>query len=318
MSLHPLETCLRDFKKTGFNRHGKEPDFPAIELAGKELRDKYPVTFDDIRKLLNIAKDHWWFAEYWDIPRGGNDSLSVQFRFCDLDEKNEGAVIQELLSSFRHIELVSILLRLVRPDQYGILSPPVQRILNVSWGSDAAETYVNYLQNLREIRRKIGFNRVADADMALWVLHAKVFGGEQGGRELREYYDNDEHLLKLRAENIMRPFQAIPLLPLAMAMESRRSDMAAVTACYLFEVAVREKARSVGEAYGGGIKLSEVLDGLRSQIGIKRWRLMKRIRDNLFHKNIRPSRSEVQDLLKEIEFIQKSLPDVKLGERAIE
>lgn len=323
MALHPLQACLLDFKKTGFNRHDKDPDLHAIELAGEGLREKYPVTFEDIRKLLNTAKNHWWFAEYWDVPRNEDESLALQFPFCDLDKENEGKAIQELLNDFKHIELVSIVLRFVRPDQYGILSPPVQRILNVSWGSDAVETYVNYLQNLRKIREKVGFSRVADADMALWVLHAKVFGGEPGGREFREYYDNDDDLLKLRAENIMGPFQKLPLLPLAKAMESKQSDLAAVTACYLLEIALREKARKVGGVYEGGIRLSKVLNDLHGKPGVersilRRWKEMKQIRDNLFHWNIKPTGSQIQDLLKEIEVIQMSLPDIKLGERSVQ
>lgn len=322
MAPHPLEACLHDFKKTGFSRHGKNPDLPAIELAGEELREKYPITFEDVRKLLNIAKEHWWFAEYWDLPHNEEGSLALPFRFCDLEEENEKQAIQELLNDLKHIELASIVLRFVRPDQYGILSPPVQRILNVGWGSDAAETYVNYLYNLREIRKKIGFSRAADVDMALWVLHAKVFGGEPGGREFREYYDNDEDILKIRAENILGPFQKIPLLPLAKAMERKQSNLAAVAACYLFEIAVREKAKKVGGVYEGGVRLSDVLKDLRGRLGIegsvlRHWKDLKQIRDNLFHRNIKPARSQIQELLKEIEEIQMSLPGIKLGERSV-
>lgn len=83
----------------------------------------------------------------------------------------------------------------------------------------------------------------------------------------------------------MEPFRKLPLLSLARAMETVKDDLAAVTACYLFEIALREKARISGTVYEGGTKLSEVLIGMRGRVEKaqqEKWRTMKRIRDNYF------------------------------------
>lgn len=321
---HPLKQCLIEFQKTGFSRHGKYPNFEAIELVGEGLREELPLTFEAVHKLLSTAKDHWWFAKYWDLPREEVGPLGLTYAFCDLNERNESQVIEELLTDLKHIELVSVILRFVRPDQFGVLSPPVQRILNVTWGSDAVKTYRNYLKNLREIRAEVDFRRVADADMALWVLHAKVFGGEPSGREFRQYYDTDPLLLRIRAENVIGPFGKIPLLPLVRAMQSERSDLAGVAACYLFEIAIRKWAKQLGRKYEGGIKLAEVLDDLIkngeiNRDSLYRWKRLKRVRDDLLHKNIKPEKMQIDEILREIEVIAKTLlSDTHLDEGSLQ
>jgi hypothetical protein len=157
----------------------------AIEVVGKSLREINPITYENLAGLFEAADQHWgWFSQYWYVPSQAGP-LRFSFEFGDLDDRNERQAIRELLEEIKHIELVSIILRFIRSDQYGILSPPVERVLNVGWGSDAVETYVNYLRDLRAIRREVGFPKVADADMALWVLHAKCFGGESGNHQLR-------------------------------------------------------------------------------------------------------------------------------------
>ena len=156
----------------------------AIEDAGKKLINKTTLTFQDLEEFVTKAKQHWWFASFWEFPKK-DGQISLSHRFRELEPRNEKQVIEELLHQIKQIELVSIVLRFVRPDDYGILSPPVERILNVNWGNDAVETYCNYLGDLRAVRREVRFSRVADADMALWVLHAKCFAKEQGDHEVR-------------------------------------------------------------------------------------------------------------------------------------
>jgi len=52
-------------------------------------------------------------------------------------------LVAALLEVFKSVELVSIILRFVKPEHYGIISPPVERVLDVQRGSDAVETYLN-------------------------------------------------------------------------------------------------------------------------------------------------------------------------------
>jgi len=250
---HPLQACLEDFPRIGRWRHDMSSDMQAIEHAAESLREKFPLSFEDLDKLFHQAQRHWWFAEFWHVPRK-DGWLSLSLRLCDLDENNEKQAMSELLKELRQIELVSIVLRFARPDAYGILNPQVERVLNVAWGSESVETYLNYLGNHRAICKVVPFARVAGADMALWVLHAKYFGPWK--REVAEYYEGDSTLLRLRARNLIGPLCNLRMSILAKAFEGVVRDVAKVMACYLFELAVREKAKAMGASdYEGKIEL---------------------------------------------------------------
>jgi hypothetical protein len=318
--VHPLRSCLEEFEKTALARHSRVPDFEAIEAVGSRLRDKQnPLAFEDLRELFHAChQGNWWFDEYWEPPQK-QGVLGLSFPLRDFDRTVEEQGIEELLSEIKNIEVVSIILRFVRPDSYGILSPPVQRVLNVSWGSNATKTYLNFLENLRQIRRRVGFDRVADVDMALWVLHAKCFGGEQGSLEFRKYYTSDPFLLRLRAKNLISPFRDLPPSVFTRSVRRVRRDLAVVMACYLFEIAVRAKARDLGCLWKGANPLSEVLIDLKKRrkidpLTLDRWYKMKEVRTNLFHFDRKPTSAQTQKLLNEIEAIERSLPNIRLSQ----
>lgn len=315
-NLHPLRLCLNDFDRTAQALHNTIPNFEAVELMGERLRETFPIRFSDLHVLFQACQqNNWWFDKYWDLPTK-TGPLGLSIPFGELDAGVEAQVIRELLEDLKHIELVSIVLRFVRPDQYGILSPPVQQVLNVSWGSDAVQTYVNYLQNVRELQAEVGFDRVADVDKALWVLHAKCFGRVSGGHELRMYYTSDPKLLGIRAKNLLGPFRDLAPSVLARAMKDVRGDLAAVLSCYLFEVAIRAKARNAGIPYSGDEKLDDVLRRLGESVDrhtLDRWHVMKQIRNNVFHHDKRPDSNQTDRLIREIESIERSLPNVRLG-----
>jgi len=49
------------------------------------------------------------------------------------------------------------------------LSPPVENILNAK-GKHQIEKYLNYIDDLKELKEEYNFERIADVDMALWAL----------------------------------------------------------------------------------------------------------------------------------------------------
>ena len=67
------------------------------------------------------TEEHWWFGSFWNLPKK-EGQLRLSYRFCELDKDNEREFTEELLREVKQIELVTILLRFVRPDRYGILS----------------------------------------------------------------------------------------------------------------------------------------------------------------------------------------------------
>src|SRR6185312_6184540 len=111
-------------------------------------------------------------------------------------------LIGSLLEVFKSIELVSIILRFVRPEDYGIISSPVERVLDSRRESNRVATYLAYLKDLRKVASNYGFRRAADADVALLMLHEKCFGSEPDHRIRREYED-DFVMRRIRAANLL-------------------------------------------------------------------------------------------------------------------
>src|SRR5262249_55220651 len=157
-------------------------------------------------------RKHWWFQRYWVLPSVEEIKTELtdgKFDFWHLSRKNEGSrkergILEELVHVFRSIELVSIILRFIRPESFGILSPPVERVLDVRRGSSGVETYLNYLRNLRQIRDHYpGLKRAADADMALWVLHERCFTDDLLDQGIKNDYQQDPFMLHLRAANLV-------------------------------------------------------------------------------------------------------------------
>jgi hypothetical protein len=148
-------------------------DLPAIERSVRHLRREARLSYAD---LVHFESSHyWWFEKFWVFPpehQMGPHLKLRKFNFWALPNR-EADVITLLYEAFRSIELVSIILRFIKPENYGIISLPVERVLDVRRGSDAVEIYLNYLGDLRTIKKHYGFERIADADMALWVVHEK-------------------------------------------------------------------------------------------------------------------------------------------------
>jgi len=122
---------------------------------------------------LNIIKDedekYWRFLRWWRLPEIKQKEFEkLKGKFVGLGQKNE-EVVQTLFNMLKNIEIVSCVLRFICPDYYGILSSPVENLLNVK-GKNPVEKYLNYLDNLTELRDEYGFSRIADVDMALWTL----------------------------------------------------------------------------------------------------------------------------------------------------
>ena len=199
-----LHTCRAAFREVSERLYGWPFDLDAIENDVSHLRDR-KLTYQDL--TFFVTKERWWFEKFWVFPPESQISPALKrrkYNFWRLPNR-ESEVIASLYEVFRSIELVSIILRFIKPESYGIISPPVEQILDVRRGSDAKETYINYLADLRRIKAHYGFARVADIDMALWVVHEKCYGDPKDP-EVMQAYHSDGFLLQLRAKNLMDHF----------------------------------------------------------------------------------------------------------------
>jgi len=314
-----MHACFAAFPEVSQAKYEKPFDLAAIERKVATLRSKKTLTYQDLQYFE--AKEHWWFERFWVFPpehRITPELAKRTFNFWTLSEKNETSVISGLLDVFKSIELVSIILRFIKPEGYGIISPPVERVLDVRRGSDAVETYRNYLADLREIARRCGFERTAHADMALWVLHEKCFG-ENRDPDIERAYRADPLLLRLRAKNLVLPLAELSYPKLAEALRHVKPDLAALIACHALEHLIRELAALLDSSpVGSGVDLDDVIDALPNYGGVgplrkAAWRRLRRVRNAFFHEGRLPTPKDTDDLVREAAQLEQDLVAQRQG-----
>jgi hypothetical protein len=310
-----LESCLQEYGDISEKKYpGKRFDLKAIEneVHKRKLHSKRTLTYADLQFFE--AKEHWWFEKFWVFPPEHTIHPALQERTFDFWNlpKNDANLIADLLDVFKSIELVSIALRFIKPEYYGIISPPVERVLDVRRGSNAVETYRNYVDNLREIAEHFGFERRADVDMALWVLFEKCFGHFRD-REIELAYRNDPTFLRIRTRNLVLPLVDISPARLAEALPPEMQDLAAIIACKEFEKQIRKMARLLDPDLASQDlkKIIQDMPGPISSIRRGNWDRFRKVRNNFFHYDRHPTEKETLDLVREVIEIERDLDNLQ-------
>ena len=297
-----LHTCLGSFRAVTEKKYGTPFDLAAVEATVAPLRNQKLLTYEDLRGFESPT--HWWFQKYWVFPpehRVASELKRRTFNFWRLPN-GEVSLLASLLEVFKSIELVSIILRFVRPEHYGIISPPVERVLDVRRGSDAVETYLNYIADLRSVTQEYRFQRAADADMALWVLHERCFGDLRDDA-IQRAYANDSFILQLRAKNLVGHFLTdSSYAQLAHSLLPTNIGLAAQIAGIAFERMVRQREPRSARASWEDQDLKTLIDALHEQGLIDtltrgRWHAARRTRNKAIHGTMLPTPAEVKRLL---------------------
>ena len=248
-----------------------------IERELKSIRSSRRLGYDDLEKIRN--SDVWNADDfgYWPARSEITRRLeSKEWDFWNLPRK-EDELIRELLDVFRQIELVSVILRFIVPEHYGIISPPVENILGVGPFPDRVEKYKRYLACIRKVRDSgRGLSTAAQVDMALWVLQVGVLDGLLKGlpgvddyEALRAAFDRDRQLRAIRVGNLTQQlFEDLSRPNLAEALsesadgDQQRVDLAGQIAGIEFERFVEQIARRRGVPVG---TLREMVLALRPE-----------------------------------------------------
>ena len=313
-----LQRCLREFSGICRLKYGVEFELSAVEQKVKHLRRRTPLAYEDLKYFE--SPDHWWFQRFWVFPP--KDSIEPALRketfdFWNLPDSNEAEIVRRLLYIFKSIELVSIILRFIRPEHYSIYSSPVQHMLEIRHGRSPVETYLAYLNNMREIEQQYGFSRVADVDMALWVLHEKCFGVHRD-QEVAAAYAADDFMLQLKARNLVAPLAEISDAKLARALSGVKPEIAVLVACHCFEALIRNLAKRLGVSAAGARKLELVIEDLPNYelvtpVRKALWRSIKSWRNEFMHSGAAPSPHEIQVLLDEVNRLEEDLKSDRTG-----
>jgi hypothetical protein len=179
------------------------PYFEKLEaiFSGLKGTDRH-LPYRMIKKLTR--REHWNFDEFWMIPgwwRYRKHIRQTRGLFRDLPE-NERYAISVLYGIFKNIEVVSIILRFIDPDNYGIISPPVRCALGMKARDNYVDEHLDYLSALRMYALEYGFERAADADVALWALVEKCLRAKDA--QCPNFKKYQEKLIKIEEEYIRK------------------------------------------------------------------------------------------------------------------
>ena len=251
MSQDYLHQCRELFEPLTTIRYGRTQGLDRIQDEAARVQSSRRLTYDDIAMIRDSDA---WNADlfgYWPA-RDEIESVieSTQWDFWNLP-KRETKAITDLFRVFRQIEPVSVILRFVVPRHYGIMSPPVRKVLGLGSFRRHAGEYRAYLANLRDLRDDRGFDTVADVDMALWVLQVGVLDNLLAGsfgsrcRSLKREFNRDSKLREIRVGNLTRQlFSDLSRAELAEALLATNVELAAQVAGIEFERSVRRVTRA--------------------------------------------------------------------------
>jgi len=194
-----LEEFHRHFQTAAEELTGHRQDLAAVEHAVAQVGSKAEVGLATLRAIED--SEAWSYASWW--PRlAGTLEPAVPLP----DNLSEGEARKKavgvLYDRLKHIEVVSVVLRFLHPEEFGIISPPVVSLLGLSPGDDHVDTYVQYTEILHGLVSHYGvLPRVADVDMALWSAAQLSLRSEFAGAAAE--MNADAHFQEVRLRNVV-------------------------------------------------------------------------------------------------------------------
>lgn len=145
------------------NLSGLEAEFKALARGEEEFSIKH------FEILKDVNQKYWRFLYWWSIPELDDKDIDKLKKYFTFPRPDTETMVKEVCKILKNVEVCSCLLRFVDPVKYGILSPPVENLLNIT-GKTNSEKYLNYIEALEKLKKEYNFSRNADVDMALWTL----------------------------------------------------------------------------------------------------------------------------------------------------
>jgi len=213
-----LNDCLKNFYE--YEPKGTKGGQEDLAEKVRDIYKKEGLTERIIELVQDEKGDYWPGKKYWKFPEYDADVDKV---FQDLNKNRSGGVdilsdeewkktAKKLLLVIKELEEVSILFRFIRPEKFGIYSPPEARIVWVPAGikslgkheshwDNLVEIYDIYLNNLKELKENAGFGQIAQVDMALHVHYRRL---QKNDEDARKFEKNNSALRKIRVDNTTR------------------------------------------------------------------------------------------------------------------
>lgn len=240
-----LHTCFKLHSTLLERLSGRAEHLDAVERAVAGVRSSRKLTHTALKAIVE-SPEFSGARKFWSWPSAEEMQQGLGDQELDLWNlpRNEKALLKKLRVVFKTFESVSVVLRFVVPEHYGILSTPVEHVLGIQPAPESIDRYLNYLGNLRAIRDERKFKTAAQVDQALWTLQIGVYGRRlEGVEDIKAAHQQDKFLRGLRVKNLADAlFDSMSALDLAEALSFDRLEISSQLLALEFERAVREYA----------------------------------------------------------------------------
>jgi hypothetical protein len=299
------EVCRHKFGRS-YSFHALEKKFEPLCTGNRWLAAK------DVLNIFDPTATP--FGHYW--PKPNEKELDQILRKTRLvlgpSPVDPRELVRRALDVLHSIGIVSLLLRFVHPDRYGVFSTPIMNLLQVH-RPRTIDLYLAYCEELRAWKEHFRMESVADTETALWTYHELV-SGETHANEVSAMnleFGADIWIQRRRVAQVLRPFlRNYGPLELARILVEEEPKLAGKIAGEEYErllrVAARELCGGMNLAVRGAIEI--LFDRLAENEYItledkaqldKAWR----VRNAAVHAGRPPDPEQVDNMIDSIERI---------------
>jgi hypothetical protein len=252
-----LQSYLERFPQVCKVKFGRAYNFHALEKRFEQLRDgKRWLVAKDVANIFDPAQTP--FARYWAMPNEKElDQVLKNARLLlgplPADPRE---MVKGTLAALHSIGLVSLVLRFVHPDRFGIFSTPIINLLQIH-RARTDELYLAYCEELGEWKDRFRLPSVAETETALWTYHELATEEEKAGDTsgVRSAFDADVWIQRRRVAQALRPFlQKYGSLELARILAEEHPKLAGKIAGEEYERLLRYAAHKLAQGIRLGVK----------------------------------------------------------------
>ncbi len=216
----PSELVEELFQKVVREAYEREVNFQPIEEELGKLKKGGSLTYDHLELIAD--EKYWDFSKWWRWPQKNvieeelkkTEGMFIKLKEKDKDPETGREIInveeaRKIFNKlyyhiFKHIELVSIILRFIDPENYAIYSPPITFYLNVPRGYVYWKEYFNYIEELRKYMYIYHIKKVSYAERFIWALSMSNWEKISIKDEILDYFHSEikEESVKRRAKEL--------------------------------------------------------------------------------------------------------------------
>jgi len=287
----------------------------------REVAEIYANSLITVQVLQKIEGESWSYKSWWPTL-STNLPEPLAFQEDITSPQGRDNLVAELQKRLLHIEVVSVILRFLYPQHFGIMSPPGTNLLALPTSSDHVKCYTDYISLLEKLADYYGENRIADVDMGLWAAAHLLLDTKY--RAAAEEMRNDEYFQEIRLRNLLGDFGGPSRqthryqVLFAKALLQMDYSVAALVAARYYEFAVRQMHRCLklpqpspppSQSRTGAMVDQLKKDSRLDSMGVDRKRLVKwwETRRQAVHEDYSVTEEKAKQFVNEMETLMRTL-----------